>query len=731
MSYVGIGTTEPNHTLEVKGQVFISNVEQGSTTNLVPFEIHSDYTGRSSAILKGARQFRLRATPSTTPLSNVNVDMGIESTGGDYFYISNPVVDTPLGSNAAFRITQAGDVTIGDDLSVTGTISTSSGIKSGNSLLYTDGTYTNIYSNVGIGTTDPQKRLHVEGDAWFTRTLTASNIVGGSPLTLSSDSLVKIEGPGGLNVTKSMTADVLYTGTITPSKLNTSDVLYLEKENYTVNQLVGGPEKNSAIIDTQGRLFMKGNNSDGQLGLGYTGGIFSEYIRTALNITDSITRVACGLYHTMIIAGGKVYGTGYNYYGQLGIRTSGFNTNKNTFTANATPMTNASEIACGAYHTMIVANGTVSGTGYNVNGQLGIGSTISKTTFTANATPVTNATQIACGSYHTTIVANGTVSGTGDNYFGQLGIGSSGFSANKTTFTANTTPVTNVSQIACGTGYTMIIDTNGTVSGTGANNFGQLGIGSSGFGADKNTFTANATPVTNVSKIACGNYHTMIIDTNGTVSGTGGNEYGQLGFGNISNVQQTTFAASTTPVTNVNQIACNQYFSIIASINGNSVYDTNETGIFVEDTGAETRVGVGIPIPVYQLELSENSAAKPGSSAWTIPSDRRIKEDIIDANLDTCLENVKKLKLRYFKLRDDIVKLDPMFNDSHKLGWIAQEVEEVLPKCVTTVPEQYGLLGVKNLDVDQIYVNMFGAIQKLIKENEDYRSRIEVLKNKS
>jgi len=677
MSYVGIGTTEPNHTLEVKGQVFISNVEQGSTTNLVPFEIHSDYTGRSSAILKGARQFRLRATPSTTPLSNVNVDMGIESTGGDYFYISNPVVDTPLGSNAAFRITQAGDVTIGDDLSVTGTISTSSGIKSGNSLLYTDGTYTNIYSNVGIGTTDPQKRLHVEGDAWFTRTLTASNIVGGSPLTLSSDSLVKIEGPGGLNVTKSMTADVLYTGTITPSKLNTSDVLYLEKENYTVNQLVGGPEKNSAIIDTQGRLFMKGNNSDGQLGLGYTGGIFSEYIRTALNITDSITRVACGLYHTMIIAGGKVYGTGYNYYGQLGIRTSGFNTNKNTFTANATPMTNASEIACGAYHTMIVANGTVSGTGYNVNGQLGIGSTISKTTFTANATPVTNATQIACGSYHTTIVANGTVSGTGDNYFGQLGIGSSGFSANKTTFTANTTPVTNVSQIACGTGYT------------------------------------------------------MIIDTNGTVSGTGGNEYGQLGFGNISNVQQTTFAASTTPVTNVNQIACNQYFSIIASINGNSVYDTNETGIFVEDTGAETRVGVGIPIPVYQLELSENSAAKPGSSAWTIPSDRRIKEDIVDADLDTCLENVKKLKLRYFKLRDDIVKLDPMFNDSHKLGWIAQEVEEVLPKCVTTVPEQYGLLGVKNLDVDQIYVNMFGAIQKLIKENEDYRSRIEVLKNKS
>jgi hypothetical protein len=64
------------------------------------------------------------------------------------------------------------------------------------------------------------------------------------------------------------------------------------------------------------------------------------------------------------------------------------------------------------------------------------------------------------------------------------------------------------------------------------------------------------------------------------------------------------------------------------------------------------------------------------------------------------------------------------------LGWIAQEVEEVLPKCVTTVPEQYGLLGVKNLDVDQIYVNMFGAIQKLVKENEELQVRIESLENK-
>ena len=151
-SYIGIGTTDPNHPLEVEGQVFISNVEQGSATNSVPFEVYSDYTGITGDILEGARQLRLRVTPSLTTSSNVNMDMGIEPTGGSYFYISNPVVNTALGSNTAFRIVQAGHVEIGSNLSVSGNV-------------------------------------------------VASNIIGGSPLTLSSDTLVKVAGSNGLTVT--------------------------------------------------------------------------------------------------------------------------------------------------------------------------------------------------------------------------------------------------------------------------------------------------------------------------------------------------------------------------------------------------------------------------------------------------------------------------------------------------------------------------------------------------
>jgi trimeric autotransporter adhesin len=40
------------------------------------------------------------------------------------------------------------------------------------------------------------------------------------------------------------------------------------------------------------------------------------------------------------------------------------------------------------------------------------------------------------------------------------------------------------------------------------------------------------------------------------------------------------------------------------------------------------RIGVGVTAPTYQLQLSSNSAAKPGSNTWTVVSDKRLKENV-------------------------------------------------------------------------------------------------------
>ena len=139
-------------------------------------------------------------------------------------------------------------------------------------------------------------------------------------------------------------------------------------------------------------------------------------------------------------------------------------------------------------------------------------------------------------------------------------------------------------------------------------------------------------------------------------------------------------------------------------------------------------VGIGTTSPTYQLELSLDSAAKPTSSTWTVPSDERIKEDISIANYSQCEEIMKNLELRYYKYKDTIPSYDStIIPDRRRLGWIAQEVEEVLPKSVRTIPERHGFNNFKQLDSDQIYAVMYGTIKKLMEDKEDLYNRVNSL----
>jgi alpha-tubulin suppressor-like RCC1 family protein len=523
MSYVDIGTSNPNHELEVNGQIFISNVEQGSATNLVPFEIYSDYTGKQT--LTDSRQLRLRVTPSSTT-DIYHADMGMDNVNGNVFFISNPVTGTTSGDRDVFNIKDDGNVYI-SHLDV-------------NSLTVVDFTFTSV----------------TLGELSVTGTITASNIVGGSPLTLSSDSNVQVNtelilnndlqvggtitvGDGRTVTIKEISGGQGYTVLVdtegmlwgTGRKLflgvNSSSGSYTTFTQIPTDVLVANVACGSAqtmIIDINGTVSGTGDNGSGQLGIGVRGGTYTTFTSNATPVTAS--QIACGEYHTMIIdTNNTVWGTGYNQTGELGI--GNFN-DTNVFTSNATPVT-ASQIAGGGLHTMIIdTNGTVSGTGVSAFGALGISDRATQQTFTS--TSVT-ASQIACGYQHTIIMnTNGLVAVTGRNWDGELGLGDN---ATRQTFTP---AAVTASQIACGSNYTMIIDRNGKVSGTGKNDNGQLGLGDT---TDRNVFTS--TSVT-ASQIACCPYHTLITGTDGTVSGTGYNDSGQLGIGNTSS--QTTFASS-------------------------------------------------------------------------------------------------------------------------------------------------------------------------------------------
>ena len=169
------------------------------------------------------------------------------------------------------------------------------------------------------------------------------------------------------------------------------------------------------------------------------------------------------------------------------------------------------------------------------------------------------------------------------------------------------------------------------------------------------------------------------------------------------------------------------------------------------------RLGIGTTSPGYQLELSTDSAGKPSSALWTIVSDERIKEDIELADLDLCYEAIKAIPLKRYKWRDEIYTGEQV-SDRRKLGWIAQDVEAIFPKAVgthefkynqvfeeTIIPaveeeldadgnvitpaqpqriEQGDLISehviedCRDLNSDQLYAAMYGAVQKLMAKVE-------------
>jgi hypothetical protein len=122
------------------------------------------------------------------------------------------------------------------------------------------------------------------------------------------------------------------------------------------------------------------------------------------------------------------------------------------------------------------------------------------------------------------------------------------------------------------------------------------------------------------------------------------------------------------------------------------------------------------------LSLTRDAASKPGTTTWGIPSDVRIKENIVNADLDRCYSDIKSVPLRRFSYK-------PWFfnavqgKDKHVLGFIAQEVSTIIPKVVT-IDTAYGFSDFNILNIDQLNMSLYGAVKKLISEKEFLESTV-------
>jgi hypothetical protein len=96
-------------------------------------------------------------------------------------------------------------------------------------------------------------------------------------------------------------------------------------------------------------------------------------------------------------------------------------------------------------------------------------------------------------------------------------------------------------------------------------------------------------------------------------------------------------------------------------------------------------VGIGIPVPSFQLQLSEDSAAKPNGGSWANSSDARIKRNV--RPLMGALDSLTRLQGVSFEW----IHAEEHGGDSGRQGgFIAQDVEKIFPAWVSERPASAG-----------------------------------------
>jgi hypothetical protein len=158
-------------------------------------------------------------------------------------------------------------------------------------------------------------------------------------------------------------------------------------------------------------------------------------------------------------------------------------------------------------------------------------------------------------------------------------------------------------------------------------------------------------------------------------------------------------------------------------------YSSNNTNVYHMGS-----VGIGTTSPEYHFDVRGAIYSSTGGytsstlTKWSVLSDRRIKENIVKASYDKCLENVKNIELYNFNFKDNCVNT----NDRHQLGFIAQEVQQVYPKAVEVsnmiINLEQKIDDLLTLNITQIDYTLYGAVKSLIEKIENIKIKMEHIK---
>jgi len=324
--------------------------------------------------------------------------------------------------------------------------------------------------------------------------------------------------------------------------------------NEEIIQVVAG-SYNSALLTSDGRVFIWGDNSNGSLG---DGTVTSKNIpinitnQFALQEGEMIILLSLGSGHSAALTSwGRVFTWGFNMDGQLG---TGDDVNRNIptdITANFNLQTgeNIVYVELGSYHSLAISSlNRIFTWGLNNYGQLGDNTNISKNlpvdiTNQFNLLPSESIIQVALGFYHSSaLTSEGRMFTWGDNTYGQIGNSTTTQADIPTDITSFFTlnPGEMIIKIALGFNHTAAITSEGRLFIWGSNEIGQLGDDTN---IDQHTplyindnFILDTEEI--ITHVILGRYHTLVYTSNNRLFSFGDNSVAQLGDGDMPLVQK-------------------------------------------------------------------------------------------------------------------------------------------------------------------------------------------------
>jgi alpha-tubulin suppressor-like RCC1 family protein len=404
-----------------------------------------------------------------------------------------------------------------------------------------------------------------------------------SPPTLSSPLYV---GPIQLIANTTLTAIAFRTGW---QDSDSATGVY----TVTASGAVAAGASFSLVLDTSGNVWSWGANDVGQLGDGSI--VPRPYPAPVVGIAGVAALAAGGKHAHALIADGTVWAWGSNDQGQLGEQGPTLEISP----VRVTGVADVVAVAAGGGHSIALkADGTVWSWGANDFGQLGDGGTsASSVPIRVNGLPPVVA--IAGGLRHSlAVAASGALWTWGANDTAQLGTGN--HTEQHTPVQITTLP--SVAAVSGGASHSLALKTDGTTWSWGSNSNGQLGDTS---GQDQSSPVQAGLvdcdegncppPLPSVNRIAGGGLHSLALDGTGSVWAWGANDHGQLGVGSFDEAVAPTPAGGTSEIANIIRISAGTSHSVALASDGSVwAWGRNSSGQVGDGTGQDRNEPVKI-----------------------------------------------------------------------------------------------------------------------------------------